>query len=77
MIDKLAKQALKLLAPRLDTKIESVKRDIIEYIFRKSKRMKAIFDYVNQPNELDDKVEELEKRILKQSEMSLLLNMAS
>ncbi len=65
MIDKLAKQALKLLAPRLDTKIESVKRDIIEYIFRKSKRMKAIFDYVNQPNELDDKVEELEKRIKK------------
>ena len=65
MIDKLAKQALKLLAPRLDTKIESVKRDIIEYIFRKSKRMKAIFDYVNQPNEVDDKVEELEKRIKK------------
>ena len=65
MIDKLAKQALKLLAPRLDTKIESVKRDIIEYIFRKSKRMKAIFDYVNQPNELDDKVAKLEKRIKK------------
>ena len=65
MIDKLAKQALKLLAPRLDTKIESVKSDIIEYIFRKSKRMKAIFDYVNQPNELDDKVAELEKRIKK------------
>ena len=65
MIDKLAKQALKLLAPRLDTKIESVKRDIIEYIFRKSKRMKALFDYVNQPNELDEKVAELEKRIKK------------
>ena len=65
MIDKLAKQALKLLAPRLDTKIESVKRDIIEYIFRKAKRMKAIFDYVNQPNELDEKVAELEKRIKK------------
>ena len=27
--------------------------------------MKAIFDYVNQPNELDDKVVELEKRIKK------------
>ena len=65
MMDKLAKQALKLLAPRLDTKIESVKRDIIEYIFRKSKRMKALFDYVNQPNELDEKVAELEKRIKK------------
>ena len=44
---------LKIFAPQLDEKIENmrsrIKREVTEYIFSKSKRMKTVFDYVNKP----------------------------
>ena len=69
MVSKIAKQVLKIFAPQLDEKIENmrsrIKREVTEYIFRKSKRMKALFDYVNEPNKLDIEVKKLKGVIKK------------
>ena len=62
---KWAKQVFKFLAPKLDAKIEQGKRDILEHLFGKSKRMKALLDYVHKPNELDRMVKKYEGEILK------------
>ena len=44
-------------------KNERLKREIITYIFRKSKRMKAVFDYVHKPNNLDIDMISLQQQI--------------
>ena len=60
MMKKIAKQVLRLFAPKLDEKIERLKRDVIEHIFSKSKRMKALFNYVHEENDADKRINELE-----------------
>ena len=60
---KWAKQVFKFLAPKLDAKIEQGKRDILEHLFGKSKRMKALLDYVHKPNKNDKDIAKLKKQV--------------
>ena len=60
MMKKIAKQVVKIFAPKLDEKIERAKRDVVEYIFSKSKRMKALFNYVHEENDADKRINDLE-----------------
>ena len=64
MFPKWLKKVLKFLAPKLDAKIEQGKRDILKHLFSKSKRMKALLDYVHKPNKLDLMAEKHEGEIL-------------
>ena len=57
------KPILKLLMPRLDKKIEKLKTDLLEHLFGKSKRMKALLDYVNKPNKNDKDIAKLKKQV--------------
>ena len=38
---------------------------VLEHLFRKSKRMKKILDYVNEPNKNDIAIEKLQKEVEK------------
>jgi hypothetical protein len=38
---------------------------VLEHLFRKSKRMKKILDYVNEPNNNDIAIEKLQKEVEK------------
>ena len=38
---------------------------VLEHLFRKSKRMKKILDYVNEPNSNDIAIEKLQKEVEK------------
>ena len=57
------KSILKLLAPKLDENIQKAKRDFIEHLFGKSKRMKALLDYVHKPNKNDKDIAKLKKQV--------------
>tara|TARA_R100001530_G_scaffold113261_1_gene80274 strand:+ start:205 stop:489 length:285 start_codon:yes stop_codon:yes gene_type:complete len=73
MFPKWLKQVLKFLAPKLDAKIEQGKRDILEHLFRKSKRMKVLLDYVHKPNSADKRIEyqEAEIKALKKENLEI------
>jgi len=38
---------------------------VLEHLFRKSKRMKKVLDYVNEPNKNDKAIEKLQKEVEK------------
>lgn len=52
---------LKAIAPKLDEGMKKAKRDAIEHLFRKSKRMKAVLDYVHNDNALDVEVKKIKE----------------
>ena len=56
---------LKALAPKLDDVIKKAKRDAVEHLFGKSKRMKAVLDYVHKDTPLDKKAKHIENRLKK------------
>lgn len=65
MINKILAMVLKALAPKLDEVIKKAKRDAVEHLFGKSKRMKDVLDYVHKDNNLDKKAKDFENRLKK------------
>ena len=57
------KPIIKLLMPKINEKIELVKSDLLNHLFGKSKRMKALLDYVNEPNKNDKDIAKLKKEV--------------
>tara|TARA_R100001530_G_C4178084_1_gene118639 strand:- start:155 stop:433 length:279 start_codon:yes stop_codon:yes gene_type:complete len=69
MIGKIAGVVLKLIFPKIEKKLEQVKQDIIEHIFKVGK-LEHMLKYVEMPNEADrrgilnlTKIEKLEEQM--------------
>ena len=67
MAASFAPMILKLVFPKLEKKMDELKLDIIEHIFKVGKIIESI-EYREQPNELDDQVADMriELKALKQ-----------
>ena len=55
---------MKLFLPKLDERIEGLKKDLVKS-FAKKFKLEKVLKYVEEPNELDNKSKEFESRLLK------------
>ena len=57
------KPIIKLLMPKINERLDLIKSDFLEHLFGKSKRMKALLDYVNKDNKNDRAIAKLKKQV--------------
>ena len=57
------KPIIKLLMPKINERLELIKSDFLNHLFGKSKRMKALLDYVNKDNKNDRAIAKLKKQV--------------
>ena len=49
--------------PKINERLELIKSDFLNHLFGKSKRMKALLDYVNKDNKNDRAIAKLKKQV--------------
>ena len=57
------KPIIKLLMPKINERLDLIKSDFLNHLFGKSKRMKALLDYVNKDNKNDRAIAKLKKQV--------------
>ena len=57
------KPIIKLLMPKINERLDLIKPDFLNHLFGKSKRMKALLDYVNKDNKNDRAIAKLKKQV--------------
>ena len=57
------KPIIKLLMPKINQRLDLIKSDFLNHLFGKSKRMKALLDYVNKDNKNDRAIAKLKKQV--------------